>query len=151
MIGGDENSFDITPLLSGIPKLRQIVTSPTYKTKILDVLMTNLHSAYSVPVIVPPVAPDDPTHGVPSDHSIVIATPHTLHTIQQPQQEYITRTFRPLPDSGVREFGQWICQEEWGDLSYTANPTDQVQKFEDILNSKLDHFRAGNMTNNANK
>ena len=139
VIGGDKNSLNITPLLSGIPKLKQIVTKPTYKSKILDVLMTNLHSAYSVPVIAPPVQPDHPGRGVPSDHRIVIATPHTLCTVPR-HREYVTRSYRPLPDSGIREFGQWICSEGWGDLLDTENPTEQVHKIEDIFNSKLDKF-----------
>ena len=139
VIGGDKNSLNITPLISGIPKLKQIVTKPTYKSKILDVLMTNLHPAYSVPVIVPPVQPDDPGRGVPSDHRIVIATPHTLCTVPR-HREYVTRSYRPLPDSGIREFGQWICSEGWGDLLDTENPTEQVHKIEDIFNSKLDKF-----------
>ena len=139
ILGGDKNSLNIAPLLSGIPKFKQIVTTPTYKAKILDVIMTNLHQAYSVPVVVPPVLPDDPARGAPSDHSIVIATPHTVHTVQQPRQ-YVTRTFRPLPDSGMREFGQWICSEGWGDISDTDTPTEQVQKFEKIINQKLETF-----------
>ena len=43
--------------------------------------------------------PDDPSRGVPS----VIATPHTQQTIEQPR-EYATRSYRPLLDSGLREF-----------------------------------------------
>ena len=139
ILGGDKNSLNIAPLLSGIPKLKQIVTTPTYKSKILDVIMTNLYPAYSVPVVVPPILPDDPTRGAPSDHSIVIATPHTVHTVQQPRQ-YVTRTFRPLPESGVREFGRWVCSEEWGDISDTDTPSQQVQTFEEIMNKKLDAF-----------
>ena len=74
-----------------------------------------------------------------SDHSTALTTPHTVNTIQQPQ-EYITQTFRPLPDSGVREFGQWICSEGWGDIQDTASPSAQVQEFENILNRNLDTF-----------
>ena len=127
-------------VVQGIPKLKQIVTKLTYKSKILDVLMTNLHSAYSIPVIAPPVLPDDPDRGVASDHRIVIAIPHTLHTVQK-DRDYVTRTFRPLPDSGVREFGQWICSEGWGDIILdTDTPSEQVQKLENIFNSKLERF-----------
>ena len=82
VMGGDKNSLNIAPLLSGIPKMKQIVTRPTYKSKILDVIMTNLHAADSTPVIIPPVLPDDPTRGVASDHSTALATPHTVNTIQ---------------------------------------------------------------------
>ena len=76
ILGGDKNSLNIARLLSGFPKLKQIVTNPTNKSKILDVIMTNLYLAYSVPVVVPS---DDHIRGMPSDHSIVVATPHTSH------------------------------------------------------------------------
>ena len=70
-----KNNLNISVLLSGIPRLRQIVTQCTYKNKILDVILTNLHSAYSVPEIVPPVPADDPCHGAPSDHYTPVAYP----------------------------------------------------------------------------
>ena len=76
IIGGDKNNLNITSLLHGIPKLRQIVTESTHKDKILDIIMTNLHQMYCVPKIVPAVQPDDPLSGaVPSDHRTPVAIP----------------------------------------------------------------------------
>ena len=49
--------------------MKQIVTQNTHKNKILDVIVTNMHALYGVPEIAPPVPPDDPACGVPSDHS----------------------------------------------------------------------------------
>ena len=46
-----------------------------------------------------------------SDHSTPVATPLTQDSARQPR-EYVTKTYRPLPESGIREFGQWICAEE---------------------------------------
>ena len=66
VLGGDKNDLNITPLLDGIPRLRQIVSKPTHKSKVLDIMLTNMHSLYCVPIIAPPVAPDDPLCGVPS-------------------------------------------------------------------------------------
>ena len=110
VLGGDKNNLNISTLLTGISKLKQIVSKFTHNFKILDVILTNLHWAYSVPIIAPPVPPDDPRCGVPSDHSTPIATPLTLDSVDQPR-EYITKTYRPLPESGIREFGQGICNE----------------------------------------
>ena len=95
IIGGDKNDLNITSLIAGIPRVRQIVSKCTHKTSILDIILTNLHKFYQIPVIVPPVSPDDPTKGVPSDHSIPLAIPlsDNLNSINR---EYKTRTFRPL-------------------------------------------------------
>ena len=137
VLGGDKNNLNISTLLTGIPRLKQIVTKFTHKNKVLDVILTNMHSLYSVPIIAPPVPPDDPLCGVPSDHSTPIATPLTLDSVNQPR-EYVYRTYRPLPESGVREFGEWICNEEWGGIPENVNPTEQVLAFETIVNTKLD-------------
>ena len=115
ILGGDKNDLNLSPLLGGIPKLKQLVTKPTHKSKILDVILTNMHALYSVPVITPPVPPDDRNYG----------------------REYIPRIYRPLPESGVREFGEWICSEEWGDISENISPSEQVQEFESIMTTKL--------------
>ena len=137
VLGGDKNDLKIATLLTGIPRLKQIVSKFTHKNKILDVILTNLHSLYSVPIIAPPVPPDDPRCGVPSDHSTPIATPLALDSVRQPR-EFITKVYRPLPESGINEFGQWICSEEWLGIADTCNPTEQVMAFEKIVTSKLD-------------
>ena len=137
VLGGDKNSLNIAPLVSGLPRMRQIVTRPTYKQKILDVIITNMHALYSVPVIAPPVQPDNPQYGVPSDHSTVVAVPLAQGKVLE-TREYISRTFRPLPESGLKEFGQWICLEGWEDIPEKASPTEQVSKFEEKIFKKLD-------------
>jgi hypothetical protein len=134
--GGDKNNLNISSIVSGIPRLRQIVSKPTHKFKVLDVILTNLSQAYAAPIIVPPVSPDNPLHGVPSDHSVPLAYPLSSDNISQ-TREYITRVSRPLPDSGIREFGQWITQEDWSCLMDDDNPTEQVSKFENLVQSKL--------------
>ena len=79
IIGADKNDLNISSLLMGIPRVKQIVTKNTYKDKILDIIITNLHQYYLEPVIVPPVPPDDPNCGVPSDHDVPVATPIHRH------------------------------------------------------------------------
>ena len=59
VIGGDKNNLNISALLDGIPKLKQIVTKPTHKNKILDIILTNMSNLYSEPIITPPVHPDN--------------------------------------------------------------------------------------------
>ena len=53
IIRGDKNDLDIAPLISGIPRVQQIVNSPTLNSKILDIIITNLHQLYHVRVVVP--------------------------------------------------------------------------------------------------
>ena len=52
IIGADKNELNISSLIDGIPGVRQIVTKNTHKDKILDILLTNLHTFYKVPELI---------------------------------------------------------------------------------------------------
>ena len=103
IISGDRNNIEIASLLSVDPTLRQIVTLPTRGSRILDVIVTNLWRYYDEPQIIPPILPDKPGHGVPSDHSGVLANPltsqHPLHS-----RSKTTKMIRPLPESLLDTF-----------------------------------------------
>ena len=80
-----------------------------------------MSAMYAVPYVCPAVQVDVPGQRVPSDHDMAVAVPLAGAGVGAVTREYTTRTSRPMPDSGVREFGQWITQENWealrGDLS----------------------------------
>ena len=135
--GGDKNKMNIASLINNNLKLKQVVSRPTRKQEILDVVLTNLFLYYNAPIIVPPVQPDIPGQGVPSDHSVPLCVPHT-DPLNPPARVYKTIISRPLPDSKVRQFGQWITAESWEGINEDEEPSEQVKKFEGILTLKLD-------------
>ena len=137
IIGGDKNKLNISPLINGIPRLRQIVTKFTHKQKTMDILLTNLHQFNCVHVIVPPVLPDRPGHGVPSDHSVPVA--HPKIDLGTKVNEYKTVISRPLPDSAIREFGQWICDENWLNIDEGHTPNEQALQLQKILSDKVEN------------
>ena len=139
LIGGDRNEMSITPILNAIPRTKQIVTRPTCNGKTLDILITNLHELYCLPNIVPAVPADDLSAGVPSDHSIVIAAP-ICRNPGKIRNEYTTKTTRPLPDSEIRKFGQWIVQHEWETVNLIKDPSEQVQLLQNTLSTSLEKF-----------
>ena len=53
IIAGDCNDLNISLITSLDPAFRQIVSHPTRKDKILDIIVTDLHSFYEVPMIIP--------------------------------------------------------------------------------------------------
>ena len=113
----DKNYMDIRPLLNCGLRLRQVVDKPTRQGKILDIILMNTSAYYKTPVIVPPIQPDDPTKGKPSDHSVPVCVPHRdRHT--PPARNYRLVTYIPLPESSVRKFGVWLVKEKWEGLIY---------------------------------
>ena len=116
VIGGDKNEWKIGHLIASIPKLKQIVSLPTCNLKTLDVILTNLWQWYSVPVVVPPVPCDDPSKGVPSDHSTPVA--HPLSNIHQVKNVYVTKTKTSISDN--------------------VPPSNQVLKFQEIVSGKIE-------------
>ena len=139
LCGGDKNKMDISSLINNDLKLRQIVSQPTRKKEILDILLTNLFSYYNCPIIIPPVQPDVPGQGVPSDHSVPLCVPHTDPN-NPPSRSYKTIISRPLPDSKVRQFGQWITAESWDVIVQEDDPSQQVRDFEATIMQKLETY-----------
>ena len=136
---GDRNNFDITPLLNNSLKLKQIVSLPTRKNKILDICITNMSKYYNTPSIVSPVEPDDLNNGVPSDHSVPFCVPHTDPS-KPPKRQWKKVVFRPLPESKINEFGKWILTEKWTDIDSFDDPNEKLNSFLNLVHQKLDRF-----------
>ena len=75
LVLGDKNKIDMNSLCKIDPSFSQIVTKPTRGKNILDIILLNTPKRYFSPLIVPPILPDHPDHGVPSDTQGVIIHP----------------------------------------------------------------------------
>ena len=91
---------------------------------------------YGVPQISPPVLPDDPEHAAPSDHHVPIVRP-LAHSSDQVCNTYVEKRYRPLPESGKREFLEWIHLEKWKEVAEDVSPTQQVEQFTQIVDAKV--------------
>ena len=76
--------------------------------------------------------PDNPNKGVPSDHSGVVATPHT-NSVQPHVRSKTVKTIRPLPESLITVFGQKLEKQGWDDLDRENSPGKIVEIFENTL------------------
>ena len=104
IFGGDINDLKIENILSISVKLKMKVTRPTRQTKILSVIITDLHRYYDVAIILSPIEQD--THGVgkASDHSTPVVRPH-LDTSKPRTKQYKEHIVCPLPESKIRVLG----------------------------------------------
>ena len=50
---------------------------------------------------------------------------------------YRDKITRPLPESGIKQFGQWIVNEKWESVQSEENPTNQAAALQKLLESKL--------------
>ena len=138
-LGGDKNKLDITPILNSNMKLLQMVTKSTRKDEILDIFVTNLAHCYNQPVIIPPVPPDDPEKGVPSDHHVPLCIPHT-DPFCPPKRDFKVITSRPLPESKLHLFGNWITGETWDFIDDYVSPESQVDAYNDKILETLEKY-----------
>ena len=133
VIAGDTNRLNLNPILSLSPRLVQCVKVPTRlnPAAILDPIITTLHALYMEPVTMPPIN-NNLENGKPSDHLVVLMRPLSAMLPTPPRQYYTVQT-RPITESGLRIFGQWIISHSWREV---YNCTDVNRKAE-ILQSVL--------------
>ena len=139
ILGADKNDMDIRPILNCGLRLRQAVDQFTRQGRILDIIIMNCLSYYNSPIIAPPIKPDNPCKGKPSDHSVPVCVPHTDRH-HPPSRNFKTIKFRPLPASSVRKFGEWIVQEGWESVDDQLSPSEQVTAFETLYLDKLNQL-----------
>ena len=132
MGGGDRNDWNVQPVLTAIPRFQNLQQLPTLNGKNLDVFLSNMGSYYSSPIIVEPVVPDCPSRGKKSDHSVPVIYPLDNHNIKE-NAEYRERTTRPLPESGIRKFGQLMTTEGWEEVRSEDSPSQQDEALQAVL------------------
>ena len=132
--------MNISPVIIALPRTLQIVTKHTHNDKTLDIILTNLHQFYAVPVVLPPMKPDNPIKHKSSDHKYALAVPLNISTNKN-TREYTMKTVRSTSESARQTFGAWMLSENWKLVEDATNPTDKVNELRRILNEKVDeHF-----------
>ena len=139
VLGGDKNDLNTQHLLNIDPSFHQIVTKPTYKQAILDVLITDIGQYYLEPVIRPAVQPDNPGLASPSDHHIVFAKAYTC-SHQPIKRETKSYTVRPLPTQALQDFAGWVQREPWTFVYDGEDTTDMVARFDSLITQNLNHY-----------
>ena len=133
----DSNKLDLSPILNMSEGLVQVVDIPTRLNPpaTLDTIMTDLSSLYRKPVTKPPINSDN-LRGKPSDHLIVLLQPLPDVSVTEPR-EYQKVEFRPVPESGLAIFREWLVKYDWSELYKSNNINFKAEYFQKIL---LDKF-----------
>ena len=124
---GDMNDLNIQPILNN-DGFHQVIHLPTRENNILDKIITNCSRFYSPVILMSPLGR--------SDHNCVLLIP--LKCIFREKNEIKKKFVRPLPDSGLRSFGQWITCHSWNELSQISDPSEKCSLFIDTTRTELD-------------
>ena len=137
IIAGDTIRLNLNPILSLSPNLKQVVRVPTRLNPdaILDVIITTLSKYYLEPVTKPPIN-NDANNGKPSDHLVVIMEPISS-TLDCPPRQYTTLEFRPITDSGLSEYGQWLKNQTWDFLWSEQDAHLKAEILQNFLMKKI--------------
>ena len=136
LIAGDLNLLKIDRILEAYGPLRQIITSATRESAILENIITDLHTLYQTPQCLPPLQVDEGVAGSDSDHNIVLLPPITICCDMKPVKRSVVT--RPLPQSGVDQFGQFMGTHGWAEVLGEQNIDRKVENFHKTLRTQLD-------------
>ena len=133
IIAGDTNRLNLKPITSLSPNMKQLVQVPTRLNPdaILDPIISTLGKWYLPPITKPPINPNV-GDGKPSDHLVVLMLPLAT-TLDIPPRQYRTVTTRPITQSGIEKFGQWIVKESWSEIYRCQDVNIKVEMLQNIL------------------
>ena len=106
-----------------------MVDRQTRGSAVLDKIITIIPSQYQLPIIMVPLGR--------SDHSIVLCNPK-INAIYC--NETHIKTIRPLKQSFVREFGQWITQYDWSEVFAASGTQQKTDIFYSVLNDAINTY-----------
>ena len=120
ILAGDANDLKLDAILSLRPNMMQVVSEVTRMKPpaMLDQILNTLSKFYQSTVCLPPFDPDPLSNCSPSVHLMPLMKPiSTLNN--QPARTKRKMVIRPLPESGLAQFENWICSHSW-DKVYNA-------------------------------
>ena len=140
IIGGDRNNMDFNVILQSYRNLRQTVEIPTHSGRILDIVITDIKDRYYPPFVKPPLDCDLDLPGQPSDHNIVfvIPTKQINNASILPPKKVVM--FRPLPESGMLEFGRFITAHHWLEVIEKNDVNEKTEAFHRTIRSKFEEI-----------
>ena len=141
LIGGDLNRLAISRIsriLDSFAPLRQIVTSATRNSAVLDIIITDLHSYYQAPDSVNPLEVDSDKVGEDSDHNTVILSPIIIGQNRQPEKKSVS--VRPLTQTGVEKFTEFITSHSWKEVIEEDDIDKKVEAFHQTLRMNLNKY-----------
>ena len=141
IIAGDTNDLKLDTILNLSPNMRQVVSDFTRMNppRMLDPILTTMSKFYQPPVCIPPLDPDPDSNGSPADHLMVEM--HPICTLNnRPARTKRKVRIRPLPESGLDLFGDWIKQQSWNGVYAAETIHEKAKIFQTELLKALNKY-----------
>ena len=140
ILAGDTNRLNLKSILNLSPNLSQVVKVPTRNNPdaTLDTIISTLSTYYQQPFTLPPLENDSNKNGKPSDHLIVVWKP--INAEEPAIKKFKQVTFRPLPESGLSMFSDWIKSQNWDLIYQAATAHEKAEKLQNLLLDQLNKF-----------
>ena len=139
IIAGDTNDLKIEKILEISEQFKQVVTKPTRGSKVLDPIITTLHSFYQEPQVLAPLDSDPDKNGTKSDHNMVTMTPVDVVNNKTSRTKR-TITVRPMKESGIDKLSEWLNKTNWDFLAHIESAHEMADTFEQTLKNKIDEL-----------
>jgi hypothetical protein len=109
--------------------LKQVIKEPTRNSTILDLMLTDIHKFYQVPLVLAPIGT--------SDHCTII---WSLQEQMKHKQKSKWINVRPLKSSLLQAFEQNISEYNWSPVLNASCINDKVSKFLEITTEMVEAF-----------
>ena len=140
ILAGDTNRLNMKSIFNLSPNLKPQVKVPTRTNPdaILDTITSTLSAYYQDPFTLPPLDNDSDKSGKPSDHLIVVWKP--INASEPKKKVYKQVTHRPLPESGLLKFSDWIEKQTWESVLNATTAHQKAEKLQNLMLENLNKF-----------
>ena len=136
----DSNRLNLQPILNLSHDLNQVVKIATRLNPpaTLDTIITSMAHLYQEPITKPPIQ-SDMINGKPSDHLVVLFQPKQNQKSQDDlhMRKYNVINFRPLPESGLAQYGNWLKVQNWSEIYRNEDIDFKANFFQNTLLHKF--------------
>ena len=139
IISGDFNKYPVGHILTANGALKQVLSVPTRKSAILEVILTDLATIFHPPSSLSPLEVDKGKKGSNSDHNIIVFPPSTNIQFKRDRQVSVVK-HRPLPPSSVKEFGREIVTHSWIEVLECEDGHQKAKNFHNTITKLRDKY-----------
>ena len=137
MIAGDFNQWGIANALVDYIDIKEINMGATRGSLSIDRTFANFGTAIVEADTLPPLQPDSPGEGAPSDHRVTFLTSE-LPKIKT--FKWLKHSYRHYNEDSVKLFQDWLVPQEWEDVLCASGSQAKAVLYQNRINGAIENF-----------